>query len=189
MTKELKLNRDLVELLSKRDTDINEHLWTLFNIVQELGAKCVVELGAGQSTYVLATAVKETGGEFFSVDLDPSAHQRGFPEGRGILQKEPRYHFIPGNDLDAVSRWKRWIDFLFIDTNHIREHTKAELEAWAPRVRPGGKIALHDTHHLSGHAVGCKAGLEDFLRENPDCFEVRHIESCGGLSILTKLKG
>jgi len=50
MTDKLKISRDLVEMLSKRDTDINTHLWTLFNLVVKLKAKVVVELGAGQST-------------------------------------------------------------------------------------------------------------------------------------------
>lgn len=188
MTEELKINRELVEMLSKRETDINEHLWTLYNLVQELGAKIVVELGAGQSTYVLLAATKETGGQFYSIDLDPSAHQLGFPEGRGILQKEPRYHFIAGSDMDIVKTWDKKIDFLFIDTTHAYSHTLCELKEWTPFVRVGGKIAMHDTFHKMGHAVGCRVALDEFLRNNPGRFAARHIESKGGLSILDKLK-
>lgn len=47
---------------------------------------------------------------------------------------------------------------------------------------------MHDTFHKIGHAIGCRVGLEDFLRDFPGCFSVRHIESRGGLSILDKLK-
>lgn len=188
MTEELKINRELVDILSKRDTDINVHLWTLFNLVIELKAKVVVELGAGQSTYVLCAAAKETGGEFYSIDIDPSAHQRGFTEGRGILQKEPGYHFIGGSDMDVVITWDKNIDFLFIDTTHAYSHTLCELREWTPHVRVGGKIAMHDTHHTVGHAIFCRKALDDFLKEKPGCFSVVHNEDRGGLSILTKLK-
>lgn len=130
MSEEYKIDQSLVDVLSKRDTDINEHLWTLFNLVVQNNFKIVVELGAGQSTYVLCASVKETGGEFWSIDFDPSAHQRGFPEGRGLLQKEPRYHFVGGNDMEIVKTWDKKIDFLFIDTSHQRQHTYDELKEW-----------------------------------------------------------
>lgn len=187
MTKNQKLDQALVDDLSKRDTDIKEHLWTLYNLVQQVGAKVVVELGAGQSTYVLAAAVKETGGQLWSIDQLAEAHLRGYPEGDGLLENEPRYHFIQEDSVRAAVSWTKVVDLLFIDTNHQREHTRLELEAWERFIPIGGKIAMHDTYHLSGHAVGCKAGLEDFLRDHPGEFEVRHIESGGGLSILTGL--
>jgi len=184
----MKLNRNFVDMLSKRATDINEHLWTLYNLVVKNKYKIVVELGAGQSTYVLMVAVKATGGRLWSIDIDPSAHQRGFPEGRGILQKEPRYHFIKGDDMEIVKTWKKKIDFLFIDTSHQRQHTFDELNEWGKWVKIGGKIAMHNTFHKLGHAVGCRVGLGEFLAKNPGRFEVVHHETRGGLSILTKLK-
>jgi len=188
MNDELKIGRDLVEKLSKRETDINSHLWALFNLVVDLKAKMVVELGAGQSTYVLLAAAKETGGEFYSVDLDPSAHQRGFPEGKGILQREPCYHFIGGNDMEIVKTWNQEIDLLFIDTSHQLQHTYDELKEWGKWVRVGGKIAMHDTYHTRGHAVDCRVGLENFLKDNPGLYSAIHNQDQGGFSVLTKLK-
>jgi predicted O-methyltransferase YrrM len=188
MSEELKLNASIVDYLEKRETDINVHLRTLFNLVVQNGYKVVVELGAGQSTYVLAAAVRETGGQFWSVDLDPSAHQRGFAEGRGVLQEEPRYIFLAGNDMEIVRTWEKEIDFLFIDTSNQFDHTLAELREWTKFVRVGGRIAMHDTYHKIGHAVDCRKALEAFLGENPGRFSVVHNEDRGGLSVLTRLE-
>ncbi len=37
------------------------------------------------------------------------------------------------------------VDILFIDTSHAYAHTLAELQLYAPRVRKGGLVFLHDT--------------------------------------------
>lgn len=38
------------------------------------------------------------------------------------------------------------IDFVFIDADHSYEGCKADIEAWAPKVRKGGMVAGHDYH-------------------------------------------
>lgn len=36
------------------------------------------------------------------------------------------------------------VDFVFIDAGHTREAVAADIAAWLPKVRPGGRIAGHD---------------------------------------------
>lgn len=36
------------------------------------------------------------------------------------------------------------LDFVYIDGNHEASHVAADLEAWTPKVRPGGLVAGHD---------------------------------------------
>lgn len=186
MPEAFKLDRNLVEVLSKRETDIRDHIWTLYNLVVGMNAGVVVELGAGQSTYALTVAVKETGGNIWSVDKLINAHLRGFPEGLNLLELESRYHFVEGDDIEVGMSWNMPIDFLFIDTSHQYDHTLEELNLWAKHVRTEGKIAMHDTDHKLGAAVDCIKALDEFLRQHPGCYKVRHIKGCGGLSILTK---
>lgn len=36
------------------------------------------------------------------------------------------------------------LDFVYIDGDHRREHVRADLAAWWPKVKPGGILAGHD---------------------------------------------
>lgn len=44
---------------------------------------------------------------------------------------------------------KRLVDFLFIDGDHSYEGVKQDFEMYAPFVRKGGIIALHDVDYVS----------------------------------------
>jgi predicted O-methyltransferase YrrM len=35
-------------------------------------------------------------------------------------------------------------DFVFIDADHTEEGCRADIEAWTPKIRPGGLICGHD---------------------------------------------
>ena len=39
-------------------------------------------------------AANKTGGEIYSIDVGWGAHLRLYPQGEGLLEKEPRFHFI-----------------------------------------------------------------------------------------------
>jgi len=39
-----------------------------------------------------------------------------------------------------------WLDFVFIDADHTEPAVRADIVAWAPKVRPGGMILGHDNH-------------------------------------------
>ena len=106
------IDRNYVINLANRNTDINEYLMSIYNIPVQINAQTIVELGAGQSTYALTAVANKTGGEFYSIDLGEDSHLRLFPEGKGVLEQEPRYHFINKKALEAVKTWSFPIDFL-----------------------------------------------------------------------------
>jgi len=64
------------------DTDIHEHLCTLYMLTIELKLTNVLELGtrSGESTVAFLQASKEIGGNLTSIDLDPclEAKKTGF---------------------------------------------------------------------------------------------------------------
>jgi predicted O-methyltransferase YrrM len=119
-------------------SDIYEHLPLFVDLCVSLEAKTVVELGTrgGVSTIAWLYGLEETDGHLWSVDLDPAP-----------TLASHRWTFMQGDDLDPAiaARLPREIDVLFIDTSHAYDHTLAELHVYGPRVRPGGRIVLHDT--------------------------------------------
>ena len=182
------LDRSSVEELSKKKTDIHEHLITLYDLVLELDAQVVVELGAGQSTYALCAGVNVTKGHLWSIDIYHTSLVQGGPPEGSDLSKEPNFTFLHTDDIRAAIGWDRKIDLLFIDTSHQYEHTKKELETWGIFVKIGGKIAMHDTVLASLPNRDCRIALDDFLKEREGQYEAVHYDNCNGLSILTKLR-
>ncbi len=39
-----------------------------------------------------------------------------------------------------------WADFVFIDAGHSYHAARADIEAWEPKVKPGGWLGGHDYH-------------------------------------------
>jgi predicted O-methyltransferase YrrM len=68
----------------------------------------------------------------------------------------------------VAAAWSEPIDFLFIDADHSFDGVSRDWADWAPRVRPGGHVALHDARVFAGGwtqestgPVRLVAGLED----------------------------
>ena len=180
------INFDYVNNLSQRNTDMNEHLLDLYGAALGIKAKTIVELGAGQSTYAFTAVVNETKGQLYSIDVQAEAHLRGFPEGKGVLEQEDRYHFIQDDSVSVV--WdKGKIDFLLIDTVHNFNQTLRELEIWRPRIKKWGLIALHDTAHKDEVLAGTRKALDKVIKKYHypaiHLLDTKHI----GLSIVVKI--
>jgi cephalosporin hydroxylase len=119
-------------------SDIQGHLHRFVDMVDELQARHVIELGTrtGVSTVAWLYALEHTGGRLTSVDLDPQ------PD----IGDWPHWTFIQGDDLDPrIASSLDQADIVFIDTSHLYEHTVAELHVYQHLVRPGGRIVCHDT--------------------------------------------
>jgi predicted O-methyltransferase YrrM len=117
-------------------SDIVQHLPRLHEEAS-IGDAVVVELGvrSGNSTAAFLAAVDEHGGHVYSVDCcRPQVSWFGHPQ----------WTFRLGDDMTLVDDAPD-CDVLFIDTSHHYRHTLAELEAFVPKVRPGGVVLMHDT--------------------------------------------
>ncbi len=121
-----------------RPSDINEHLPRFVDICAELEAQKIIELGTrgGVSTIGWLYGVKWTGGHVWSVDIDPAP-----------TLEVPYWTFVQGDDLDprVFARLPSLVDVVFVDTTHAFEDTLAELNTYIYKVRPGGRMVLHDT--------------------------------------------
>jgi cephalosporin hydroxylase len=125
-------------------SDIQAHLGLLYSLARGN----VVELGtrSGVSTAALLAGVERRGGRVWSVDIDDCAH---------LYAGHPQWTFWQSSSTDAdtvqdIATYHGPIDLLLIDTEHTVEQVTAELALWAPLMRPGGHICLHDPETFPG---------------------------------------
>lgn len=173
---------DFVWQLTLRDTDISEHLITLYGLAVAVKAKTILEIGAGQSTFVLLIAAVKNKGDLYSIDLTKESRNRLFPEAPDI-NNEPKYHFIQGDS--QLVEWDKEIDFLFIDSGHSYDLTMAELKKFTPFIKEGGFILMHDTGEFNNVFIDCRRAMLDFL--NIVKWEYRTLNNQNGLTIIRKI--
>lgn len=127
----------------------------------EVGSYC------GKSTLYLGSACRERGGLLFAVD-----HHRGSEEHQpGEAYHDPDLLDAESGRMDsfralrdtlaragledtvvplvapsalAARHWLTPLALVFIDGGHSREAALTDYRAWAPHVRPGGILAIHD---------------------------------------------
>jgi len=127
-------------------SDINEHLPFFVDLCQELAATKVIELGTrgGCSTVAWLYGL-HCQGHLWSVDIDPAPPF-----------DLDGWTFVQGDDLrlETVQQLPNDADIVFIDTSHAYQHTLSELNIYRWRVRPGGRMVLHDTEVCQPLGIG-----------------------------------
>lgn len=127
----------------------------------EIGTYC------GKSSVYLGAAARDAGTVLFTVD-----HHRGSEENQaGWEHHDPevvdprtgRMDTLPffrdtvaaagledvvvgvvGPSVAVARAWRTPVRFCFIDGGHAEAVALADYEHWAPRVEPGGTLAIHD---------------------------------------------
>lgn len=128
--------------------DLRGHIPFLRECVT-MPAPVIIECGVrrGRSTRAFLLAASNRDGQVWSVDLAP-------PDVPPVIRDHPRWHFLQADDLSSEAQ--AWLpascDVLFLDAHdddwtvdQLIKHVLAELEAYVPRVRPGGLVLAHDT--------------------------------------------
>lgn len=121
----------------------------------------LVEIGVwkGKSLLFLATESIKSGKDHRIVAIDPweddgaSVGETADSDAayadfqRNIAPASERVEVMRTTSLEASREFAdESIDFVFVDASHRYEDVLADLETWAPKVRPGGVIAGHDFH-------------------------------------------
>ncbi len=163
-------------------SDIHEHLPVFVEMVEELKATKVIELGTrgGVSTIAWLYALDLTDGHCWSVDIEPAPQL-----------PTDRWTFVQGDDLDpdVYAQLPDDVDIVFIDTSHTYRHTLAELNLYRYKVRAGGRIVLHDTEYarpigwsLRDPTYPVKTAVEEFCRD--EFFPWTNLANNNGLGII-----
>jgi predicted O-methyltransferase YrrM len=141
-------------------SDIQGHLAWLLAAATSHHQPRLLELGvrSGNSTAALLLAADRADGHLWSVDAERPRVPSWWP-------MTGRWTLLVGDDLALAEeaaadplphpRRQGWllpdqVDLLLVDTSHTYEHTLAELQAYVPRMRPGGLVCCHDVE-LVGH--------------------------------------
>ena len=201
---------DDVRVRGRLETDISDHLETLFLEAVSMAPRLIVELGAGdgESTFAFERVAKLWKAVMVSVDI----------EDRHEVGSYSRRHFIHQDDITFAAEFPAWcrdhgleamIDILFIDTSHLYEHTVQEIAVWFPYLSRRGKIIFHDTN--MGETFVRKDGttgkgwdndrgviraVEEYFNKSfnekedftllIDGWLIRHVRHCNGLTILER---
>jgi predicted O-methyltransferase YrrM len=129
--------------------------------VLEIGSYC------GKSTIYLAAAASAAGQVVVTVDHHRGSeeHQPGWeyhdpalvdpatgrldtlPSLRATLAAaglEDHVIVVVGRSADVARLWATPLGLVFIDGGHTEQAAVTDYESWAPRVAPGGALAIHD---------------------------------------------
>lgn len=188
--------------LVKTSSDINEHLPVLKNY----GSQCkhITEMGVRRviSSFAFAISNPKT---LKLIDIHHPDYYNGSENLNLIsnycLENNINFEFILGNSLSIDIEQT---DLLFIDTLHIYQQLKMELDRHAKQVNK--YIILHDTvlfghqddrtdyPHLSytekietGPIKGLWPALQEFLIKNNEWHMLEHFTNNNGLTILERV--
>lgn len=185
----MSIDRNFVLNLAHESSDTNEYILSLYNIPKQMKAKTIVEIGAGRSTFALVAAAFETDGHVTSIDIGGEGTLDRVQWGKETMKKESdgRFTMLMQSSLDV--EWDKPIDFLFLDSEHTFDLTKAEMEKWFPKVRKGGVIMMHDTAAEGGQQVQCRQAFEEWYKKHKKEYTVVHLLDTKiiGMSILVKI--
>ena len=177
----------LYKQVAAEPSDIQGHLPRMVDLVAKLNAQAVIELGVryGTSTVAWLYGLAATGGHLWSVDI--------------VRQHRPidvdHWTFVEGDDTDpaVLAQLPATVDIVFVDTNHRYEHTRREIELYAPRVRRGGALVFHDTDvevFPDDHEPGSeppwpvRRAVDEFVATSPRVTDVEEHHDFHGLTIV-----
>lgn len=113
----------------------------------------VVEVGTyeGKSFAYFMVEMTNAGKEFEVWGVDSFTFTG--ENGKSILENflrhlEPffgKFDTLIANSWDAASHFEdKSLDFVFLDADHVYESISKDIEAWLPKIKPGGILAGHD---------------------------------------------
>ena len=177
---------DIYEEKCKTQSDINEHLPTLKSLAEE--CETVVEMGVRTivSTWALLAGNPKS---LLSIDIKhPEVHGSDINQVEQLATEAGiEFSFL---EADTTQIEIEECDFLFIDTWHVYDQLKKELELHGNKAKK--YLAFHDTvtFGLRGETAGY-AGLlpaiAEFTQANPQWILHQHYKNNNGLMVLKRV--
>ena len=152
-----------------------EELALLIQLVESLpDDPLVVNIGAGVGTSTMAILETREDSFVVSVDLYTGVHPTGglgneYFEVKDAEMLDRRFGICSDSTVAGMQWWenknepwwRRKVDMVFHDAAHNEVTLTTEIEAWLPRVRAKGIIAVHD--YTSVHWDGVMKAVDELL--------------------------
>jgi len=165
-----------------KDTDIHEHLPLLSQLTSE--CKHVTELGVGHAQSTLAFLRHDI--ELHSYEYRPHDY---IPKLFEDFRNAGRNVTLHIDDTRAVEIAPT--DFLFVDSLHIYEQVKVELQLHANKARK--YIGFHDTTTYATNGEfggrGIWPAIQEFIDSHPEWQLIERLINNNGLTILKRVHG
>ena len=129
----------------------------LAEVVRARAPKVVLELGTARGgTFFVLTQVAAPDATLVSIDLPSGIGGSGYPAWkndifRSFATDQQTVHLVRADSHSPATMARcrqilrdRPIDVLFIDADHSYDGVRTDYELYAPLVRPGGLICMHD---------------------------------------------
>ena len=166
--------------------------WLLYAFVRAVMPDTILEVGMGGSTFCMLHALRHNGkGHLHEISYDPAMgiqdfkinerfkdlpeyyHKDGTPftiHEAGVFEQIKKQRFEDlitvqlGKSSEYGPKWNTPIDILAVDSSHLTEDTKVEVDLikW---LKPGGYAFFHD-FTVCAHEVGCV--VEDYVNAHND---------------------
>jgi cephalosporin hydroxylase len=165
-------------------SDINEHLYILYNLALDDNSVVEFGVGYGRSTRAFMAAIQQTGKSLKSydlVELDGVASLFRDAKDSGV---DASFHQENTIEIDTVST-----DILLVDSHHTYEQVSGELKKHASGVRK--YIIFHDTVTFgeNGQDPGTRGvlpAINEFLSDNPNWTKYKSFDNNNGLLVIQR---
>ena len=143
-------------------------------IVRMRELRCGVEIGVAFGGHLVALLTRTPVERV--VGVDPYRNQDGYDDPMNLSQEDfdlvfehaaarlaqfgRRACLMRQTSLEAARELEGELDFVYLDAAHSREAVALDLEAWYPKVRPGGVLGGH--HYGHAQFSGVKQAVDDF---------------------------
>jgi predicted O-methyltransferase YrrM len=154
--------------ISVRPVQVASEIRDFLGLLADDPPGAILEIGTAQGgTLFLLSRIARDNATLVSIDL-PADTQRA-QVNRSLGRARQRVVFLAADSHRSETHAEvvevlggKQLDLLFIDGDHTRAGVEADFRMYAPLVRKGGLVALHDIVPGRREAVG---GVPDFWQE------------------------
>ena len=141
----------------------------LYRLVRGLKrGSVIVEVGSylGASSTFLAAAAKERGCVVYCVDtwMNDAMSESPRDTYAEFLSNTQRFadqiRPLRGRSLEIAEKFSEAIALLFLDGDHSYAGCRSDVEAWLPKLKPGGTVVFHDF----GWAEGVQRTVQEVVK-------------------------